>query len=163
MRGSRDSPMSVLVVDPHRQQRERIRGIVDASSELEVAAVAGSREHASELFWELWPDAAIIDVSLLSACEHPLHGWGSIPGEVRLIAVGPAEDPWMCSRLRAAGFCAYLPEDRLDDELCETVREAIESGAGNLRSDSSRFRATPGVTPVLAGAGRDERFTSRVS
>lgn len=161
MRGSSDSPISVVVLDPHREQRERIRHLLNAERDLDVVAVGSSREHGSELFWELWPDAAVIDVGLLSACEYPLHGWGSIPGHVRLIAVGAGEDPWTWSRLRAAGFSAYLPQDRLDDELCDALREAVDAGRAALRPTGRFSRPSCPTPPVLASAGRDTaRFSA---
>lgn len=146
--------MSVVVLDPRREQRERIRRIVNGARDLEVVAVGSSREHGSELFWELWPDAAVIDIGLLSACEHPLHGWGSIPGHVRLIAVGAAEDPWTWSRLQAAGFRAYLPQERLEDELCDALRGSADAGREPSRP-AARFRRPTPTPPIFANAGRE--------
>ncbi|HEU4976968.1 MAG TPA: hypothetical protein VFT50_17905 [Baekduia sp.] len=144
-----DSTLSVVVADSHREQRDRIRDLIDAQPDLRVAAMASHREQAAELLWRLEPDVAVIELGLLSACEHPLHGWGLIPGGVRLVALGLGEDPWLTATLRAAGFAAYVREERLDDDLCEALRGGRSTG---------RFeRPAPVVAAARGEAPRFER------
>lgn len=143
---------SVVIADPHRAQRERLRALVDHEPDLAVAAVTGHRDEAAQLLWKLEPDAAVIDVGLLSACEFPLHGWGPIPGGICLVAVGLADDSYLASTLRAAGFSAYLPEGRLDEQLGGVLRAGPATGRG------LRFRP-PGAGSRTARA--PARFTRR--
>lgn len=112
----------VLVADPDHVEVENIRSLVERDPDLRIVATASRREDAAELLRALGPDVAVIDINLLSYCDHPLHGWGPIDRRIRLVAVGRGEDPYVTSRLRAAGFEAYISDDRMAEELCETLR-----------------------------------------
>jgi DNA-binding NarL/FixJ family response regulator len=145
---ARESILAVVVANPHRDERERICALVDGEPDLHVIAVASCREDGAQLLWELDPDAAVIEVGLLSACEFPLHGWGLVPRRIRLVAVGFGEDPWLASTLSAAGFAAYLPEARLADELCDALRGP---------RDPARLARTPTTAAALGSPARFAR------
>jgi DNA-binding NarL/FixJ family response regulator len=117
---------SVVVAGPDHLQVERIRALISDDPDLEIVATASRRDDAVDLLWDLEPEVAIIDVNLLSFCDRPLHGWGPISQGIRLVAVGPGEDPYLSSTLRAAGFAAYVPEDRMDEQLCGALRTPAE-------------------------------------
>jgi DNA-binding NarL/FixJ family response regulator len=112
----------LVVADPDHAAVEHIRSLVALEPDLEVVATASRRDDVAELLRELEPDVAVIDVNLLSHCDHPLHGWGPIDRRIRLVAVGWGEDPCVTSRLHAAGFDTYISAERLDEEMSDMLR-----------------------------------------
>lgn len=114
----------VVLADPDHVEVEHIRSLVDPEPDLEIVATASHRDEAAELLRVLEPDVALIDVNLLSYCEHPLHGWGAVDRRIRLVAVGQGEDDWVTARLRAAGFESYISAARMGEELCDVLRQA---------------------------------------
>jgi hypothetical protein len=53
---------------------------------------------------------------MLATHEFFLTGWGPVSRDVRIIAVGP-DDPHLARLLLAHGAAAYVPVDRLAEEL----------------------------------------------
>lgn len=113
---------AVVIADRDRFEADRIGAVIGADPDLVLVGVASRPADAVDLLCDLEPAVAVIDVNLLSFCDHPLHGWGPISREIRLVAVGPGDDPYVRARMRAGGFAAYVPLERLDDELCDAVR-----------------------------------------
>jgi DNA-binding NarL/FixJ family response regulator len=113
---------SVLIASRDAATREAIHAALD-SREVRVVAEACGRWNAGELVRRLNPDAVVVGVSLLATREFFLTGWGPVSRDVHMIAVGP-DDPHVAGLLLAHGVAAYVPVDRLTDELPGCLRDA---------------------------------------
>jgi DNA-binding NarL/FixJ family response regulator len=125
-RAPRTSPaprLAVVVAASAARARAQLRVAFEHHADLEIVAEACTRWDAGEVLRELQPDAAVVEIGLLSTTEFFLHGWGSVWRCTQIVAVGP-DDPALASRLGAMGAAAYVPCDRVTDELCDAVRGA---------------------------------------
>lgn len=129
MSRARSITMMVVVADPDHVALDAIRACIERDPTLELVATASRRDDAADLLRHLKPDVAVIDVGLLSYTDHPLHGWGPISQDVRLVGVGPDADSWIASRLHAAGFSGYVCASRIDQDLCHVLHSGAASHA----------------------------------
>lgn len=115
----RDSgTVAVVVGDPYRHHCcGDVEDVLARVPGVEVVATATDRFVAGELLRRLEPDVAVIDMALLSTCEFPLHGWGPVPHDIRLIAVGFDTDAATIAHLRSAGFAGLVARQRLAEDL----------------------------------------------
>jgi DNA-binding NarL/FixJ family response regulator len=106
---------TVLIAGRDHSTRASIRAALDPH-EVRVIAEACGRWQGGELLRALEPEAAIVGVSLLSTREFFLTGWGPVSRCTRIIAVGP-DDPHLARLLLSHGAAAYVPVDRMAEEL----------------------------------------------
>jgi hypothetical protein len=107
--------LTVLIAARDARTRDAVRSALDPAGVRVVAEACGCW-HGGELLRALAPDAAVVGVNLLCTHEFFLTGWGPVSRDVRILAVGP-DDPHLARLLLAHGVAAYVPVDRLADEL----------------------------------------------
>jgi hypothetical protein len=118
--------------------------------ELEIVAEACTRWDAGETQRDLQPDAAVVEVGLLSTTDFFLHGWGPVWRCTRIVAVGP-DEPALAHRLAAMGVAAYVPWDRVAGELADAVRGACSPAvAASVPQAPSRNGGYSSVTRAKA-------------
>ena len=115
--------LAVVVGASATLARTHLRVALHHDADLEIVAEACTRWDAGETLRELQPDAAVVEIGLLSTTEFFLQGWGPVWRCTRIVAVGP-DDPALARRLAAMGVAAYVPWGRVADELCAAVRGA---------------------------------------
>jgi DNA-binding NarL/FixJ family response regulator len=110
---------TVVLAAPDRRARARMRAALDPRA-VAVAGEACTRWDAGECVRATLPDAAVVDVELLSTRDFFLQGWGPVSRDTRIVAVGP-DDDHLRRRLCEQGAAAYVTRDRLADELAGAV------------------------------------------
>lgn len=121
--------MRLLLVDDHALVREGLRAVLEAGGEMKVAGEGASGLEAIELFRELRPDVALLDIGMpdmdgLAACsriraEHP---------DARiLILTVHAEEQFFFEALRA-GAHGYVLKRSTADELRGAIRTVAMGG-----------------------------------
>lgn len=135
----RDSgTVAVVVGDPYRHHCcGDVEDVLARVPGVEVVVTATGRFVAGELLRRLEPDVAVIDMALLSTCEFPLHGWGPVPHDIRLIAVGFDTGAATIAHLRSAGFAGLVARQRLAEDL-----PGLVLGDGDERRTLSAARGT---------------------
>ncbi len=119
--------IKVLLVDDHAVVRTGFRLLLEAGSDIDVVAEAGSGEEAYRLFVELQPDVVIMDLAM--------PGIGGIEAvkriiarnrNARILALSAHEDLSHPKRVLQAGALGYLSKRGAPEALIDAVRETSQ-------------------------------------
>jgi DNA-binding NarL/FixJ family response regulator len=128
MQGNRKPMIRVMLVDDHAVVRSGIRRLLEQYAGFEVIAEAESGERAYQLFNELLPDVAIMDLTM--------PGMGGMEAIRRIVARHPTatmlvlsmhENAAFASQALKAGARGYLAKNGLAEELVNAL-EAVSRG-----------------------------------
>jgi DNA-binding NarL/FixJ family response regulator len=122
------APTTAVVAAPDRRTRAAMRAAL-AAGRVQVTGEACTRWDAGECVRATLPDAAVIDVELLSIRDFFLRGWGPVSRDTRIVAVGP-DDEHLRRHMCDQGAAAYVTRDRLADELAGAVSAVCSSVMG---------------------------------
>lgn len=114
----------VMLVDDHAVVRMGFRLLLQGTSDIQVAAEAGSGEEAVRMFPEVRPDVLVLDISM--------PGIGGLEAIGRILAREPAarilvlsghEDVMHARRVLKAGAAGYLTKRSAAEELIQAIRQ----------------------------------------
>jgi DNA-binding NarL/FixJ family response regulator len=123
--GGDAGPPRILLVDSHRQAREKIRRLMEREG-LQVVGEAGSRREALELFAALAPDVVVLDLAspcstcLDASCEFVRRS----PG-MRVIFLTFDDTDYMIAKALRLGIKGYVVKTRVVEELLQAVWEVL--------------------------------------
>jgi DNA-binding NarL/FixJ family response regulator len=142
----------VLTVDDHALLREGIAALVNAESDMRIAAEAASGQQAIEQFRLQRPDVTLMDLQMpgLNGIEAII----SIRSEfsnARIIVLTTYTGDVQVLRALKAGARAYVLKGHVHRELLETIR-AVHAG---------QKRIPPEVAAELADHAADDDLTAR--
>ncbi len=148
---ARPARVGVVIVDDHALVREGTARLLEQEPDLKVLGEAASAEEAIDLFAELQPQVALVDVSLPGASGLELARWASErhPG-VRVVVLSAYDDIAFVDEALDAGVAGYLLKTASARELAEAVRAAAEGvfvldGAISRRLSQRRESRRPGL------------------
>jgi DNA-binding NarL/FixJ family response regulator len=162
----------LLLVDDHALIREGLRAVLEVGGEMKVAGEASSGLEAIEVFRQLRPDVALLDIGMpdmdgLAACkriraEHP---------DARIIILTVhAEEQFFFEALRA-GAHGYVLKRSTGEDLRRAIRTVAQGRtwlspelAGSLVEDFvSRARAGEGDQALGALSAREREVLKLVA
>jgi two-component system NarL family response regulator len=157
-----DSPIRVLLADPHALFRRGVRLVLDDEPDIEVVAECGDGLEAVDRIVELVPDLVLMDVSLpgVSGIEATRRARSLVPGvKVAILTVSESDDD-LFAAVRA-GATGYLLKEVSIEELPGAVR-ALAGGhslispamasrlLGEFNALSRRVEEQRGTAPRLS-------------
>ncbi|MGQ0647171.1 MAG: response regulator [Gemmatimonadaceae bacterium] len=147
-----DSSIRILLVDDHTIMREGLAAVLSANSGLEVVGQAGDGHVAVELFKQLLPDVAIVDLRMI-----PMDGveitqaMREVNPNARVILLTTYDTDEEVFRGLRAGASSYLLKDVDSGRLIETIR-AVHAG---------RKAISPEIAAKLADHVASDALTPR--
>ncbi|WP_432491021.1 response regulator [Kineococcus auxinigenes] len=145
----------VLVVDDHPVVRDGLRGVIDASSDLEVVGEASDGPSAVARSLALTPDVVLMDLRMpggdgVAAIEELARR--ASPARVLVLTTYDSDDDVL--RAVQAGATGYLLKDAPVDELLHGIRTAARGGSVLAPAVASRLlarmRAPAAAEPLLS-------------
>jgi len=126
----RKSKIRVLLADDHAILRKGVSMLVNAQSDMEVAAEAASGEDALREAQRVQPDVVVMDVSMpgLNGIEATRRLLEILP-RIRVIGLSMYKDAVYVRELLRAGASGYLVKDCDDAELLLAIRAAARGEA----------------------------------
>jgi two-component system response regulator NreC len=126
----RSSKIRVLLADDHAILRKGVSMLVNAQSDMEVAAEAASGEEALREAQRVQPDVVVMDVSMpgLNGIEATRRLLEILP-RIRVIGLSMYKDAVYVRELLRAGASGYLVKDCDDAELLLAIRAAARGEA----------------------------------
>lgn len=130
--------INVMLVDDHAVVRAGVRRLLEQNPAFNVVAEADSGERAYQLFGEILPDVAVMDLTM--------PGMGGMEAIRRIIARYPTarilvlsmhENAAFASQALKAGAKGYLPKSSLADDLANAL-EALAGGKTYISADIAR-------------------------
>jgi two-component system response regulator NreC len=117
----------VLLVDDHAVVRSGLRRVLEAESDIEVVAEAGSARDAVFEARALKPDVVLMDVVMpgtggIEATRLVLH---EAP-EAKVLVLSMQDDPRYVHEAFAAGASGYILKEAADTDVVEAVREVAD-------------------------------------
>jgi two-component system, NarL family, invasion response regulator UvrY len=130
--------IKVLLVDDHKIVRTGIRGIFEATDDIEVMGEAASGEEAVKFVRTHVPDVALMDLQMpgmggLEATKSVTR----ISPRTRVLVLTSYEDEIFPMRLLRNGAAGYLTKGCASDELLEAVRQ-MSTGERYLSPDIAK-------------------------
>lgn len=130
--------LRIMLVDDHVVVRASIRRLLEHYPDFEVIGEAESGEKAYQLFGELLPDVAVIDLSMpgmggLEAIRRILARYEA----ARILVLSMHESVAFASQALKAGARGYLAKSSLAEELVSALRE-IAAGQNYLSAELAR-------------------------
>lgn len=157
----------LVIVDDHALVREGTSRLLNQEPDLCVVGTAGSSEEAMDLFQQLQPDVALVDVSLPGRSGLELARWStlSVP-VVRVVILSAYDDIAFVDEALNTGVAGYLLKTASGRELAEAVRAAAD-GVFVLDTAISRRLARRGGNerpqPTVALTPREAEVLSLVA
>ncbi len=135
----------VMLVDDHAVVRSGIRRLLEQHAGFNVIAEAESGERAYQLFGELLPDVAIMDLSMpgmggMEAIKRIIARYS----QARLLVLSMHENAAFANQALKAGARGYLAKNSLAEELVAALL-AVHAGKTYISSDIARKIAMQGV------------------
>lgn len=132
------SKIKILIADDHAVVREGTRQILEQEPDMDVVGEAGDGEEAVKLAGSLYPDVAIIDISMpkMDGIEATKKIKALYPTMVVLILSAYDDDQFVFGLLEA-GAAGYLLKSVRGSELIEAVR-AVYNGESVLHPSIAR-------------------------
>lgn len=135
----------VVLADDHPVVRLGIRGLLQASGDIQVVGEAADGRRAMQLIED---QALVIDVLVLDLSLPRLSGMEVLSQALRLrpslgvliLSMHPEEQ--YAPRLLAAGASGYLAKDRSEHEVVDAVRKIAAGGHFVSRPDAGRVAST---------------------
>ena len=126
----RKSKIRVLLADDHAILRKGVSMLVNAQSDMEVAAEAASGEDALREAQRVQPDVVVMDVSMpgLNGIEATRRLLEILP-RIRVIGLSMYKDAVYVRELLRAGASGYLVKDCDDAELLLAIRAGARGEA----------------------------------
>ena len=126
----RSSKIRVLLADDHAILRKGVSMLVNAQSDMEVAAEAASGEDALREAQRVQPDVVVMDVSMpgMNGIEATRRLLEILP-RIRVIGLSMYKDAVYVRELLRAGASGYLVKDCDDAELLLAIRAAARGEA----------------------------------
>ena len=126
----RSSKIRVLLADDHAILRKGVSMLVNAQSDMEVAAEAASGEEALREAQRVQPDVVVMDVSMpgMNGIEATRRLLEILP-RIRVIGLSMYKDAVYVRELLRAGASGYLVKDCDDAELLLAIRAAARGEA----------------------------------
>jgi DNA-binding NarL/FixJ family response regulator len=126
----RSSKIRVLLADDHAILRKGVSMLVNAQSDMEVAAEAASGEEALREAQRVQPDVVVMDVSMpgMNGIEATRRLLEMLP-RTRVIGLSMYKDAVYVRELLRAGASGYLVKDCDDAELLLAIRAAARGEA----------------------------------
>jgi len=126
----RSSKIRVLLADDHAILRKGVSMLVNAQSDMEVAAEAASGEEALREAQRVQPDVVVMDVSMpgMNGIEATRRLLEMLP-RARVIGLSMYKDAVYVRELLRAGASGYLVKDCDDAELLLAIRAAARGEA----------------------------------
>ena len=126
----RSSKIRVLLADDHAILRKGVSMLVNAQSDMEVAAEAASGEEALREAQRVQPDDVVMDVSMpgMNGIEATRRLLEMLP-RTRVIGLSMYKDAVYLRELLRAGASGYLVKDCDDAELLLAIRAAARGEA----------------------------------
>lgn len=130
--------INIMLVDDHAVVRAGVRRLLEQHPAFNVVAEADSGERAYQLFGDISPDVAVMDLTM--------PGMGGMEAIRRIIARYPAakilvlsmhENAAFASQALKAGAKGYLPKSSLADDLVNAL-EALAGGKTYISADIAR-------------------------
>ncbi len=117
----------VLLVDDHAVVRSGLRRVLEAESDIEVVAEAGSSREAVFEARARKPDVIVMDVVMpgtsgIEATPSVLH---EAP-DAKVLVLSMQDDPRYVREAFAAGASGYILKEAADTDVVEAVREVAE-------------------------------------
>jgi two-component system, NarL family, invasion response regulator UvrY len=130
--------IKVLLVDDHELIRTGVKGILDNSTDIEVAGEASTGEEAIDLVKKTSPDVVLMDVNMpgmggIEATRRVLR----IKPDLKVIALTVLDDDPFPSRLHEVGAMGFLTKGCPADEMLRAIR-AVNNGQYYIASDVAR-------------------------
>jgi DNA-binding NarL/FixJ family response regulator len=157
-----DSPIRVLLADPHALFRRGVRLVLDAESDIEVVAECADGLEAVDRIVELVPDLVLMDVSMpgVSGIEATRRARSLVPSvKVAILTVSESDDD-LFAAVRA-GATGYLLKEVSIEELPGAVRAVARGHSlispsmasrllGEFNALSRRVEEQRGTAPRLS-------------
>jgi DNA-binding NarL/FixJ family response regulator len=118
-------PIRVLLADDHATFRESVRELLEANTDLEIVAEAGSGKEAVDLAGVHRPDVAVLDVRMrgMSGIEAIPQIRRSSPHTVVVMLSMHRDSRYVIQSLEA-GALEYIPKDAVETSLVNAIRRA---------------------------------------
>ncbi|MBN2578814.1 MAG: response regulator transcription factor [Pirellulales bacterium] len=116
----------VLIVDDHPIVRRGLTELISQEPDLEVCGEAADTAEALALLETVYPDAAIIDISLKSG--HGLELIAQIKAKnenIRMLVSSMHDELLFAERALRAGALGYLPKQEPIEKLIEALRQVL--------------------------------------
>ncbi len=125
----------ILLVDDHGIMREGLAAVLNQQDDLEVVGQAGTGQEALELFRELKPDVAIVDLRMapMDGAEITA-GMREINANAHVILLTTYDTDEEVFRGLRAGAASYLLKDVGSAHLIETIHE-VHAGRKAISKD----------------------------
>ena len=148
----------ILCTDDHRIVREGIKLIISQEPDMEVVALAASRQEAVDLYTQHRPDITVMDLMLgQDSGVDAIRSIRGIDANARIIVLTMYQGEEDVFRALEAGAITYLLKDQLTDDLIRTIRD-VHAGLpsrlspqveARLAERASRHSLTPRELQVL--------------
>ena len=115
--------LRILLVDDHAIVREGLGLLIDAQSDMQVVAQAGSGREALRLAQEVAPDVALVDISMpdMNGADVTEKILASCPS-IRVLALTRHTDQAYMRRMLQAGAAGYVLKKSAADTLINAIR-----------------------------------------
>src|ERR1700691_4166644 len=125
---SNPKPIRILTVDDHPLLRQGIAALVNAESDMKLAAEASNGQDAIEKFRLHRPDVTLMDLQMpaLNGIEAIIGIRGEFPN-ARIIVLTTYTGDVQVLRALKAGARAYILKGQVHRELLDTIR-AVDAG-----------------------------------
>lgn len=144
--------IAVVIAGPSCSCAAQARRALDGQPGVRIVAAASTRDGAAALVRAHEPDVAVVDLGLLSLCEHFLSGWGPVSRATRIVVIGHDGYEACGRRLRAQGVAAYVPASEISARLADVVRAAASPARPGPRVPSADSTAPVAVSTAAATA-----------
>jgi two-component system NarL family response regulator len=148
----------ILCTDDHRMVREGIRLIISQEADMEVVALAATRQEAVDLYSLHRPDITVMDLMLgQESGVDAIRAIRAIDSNARIVVLTMYQGEEDVFRALEAGAVTYLLKDQLSDDLIRTIRE-VHAGRpaplspqvqARLAERANRHSLTPRELQVL--------------
>jgi DNA-binding NarL/FixJ family response regulator len=117
----------ILLVDDHPITRQGMKAVINSQPDLEVCGEADQAPQAVELFQELRPDLAIVDIALKTSNGIELtKNLKALAPEFPVLVVSMHEENLYAERAVRAGAMGYLMKQEAGDKIVLAVRRILQ-------------------------------------
>ncbi len=137
--------INIMLVDDHAVVRAGVRRLLEQHPAFYVVAEAESGERAYQMFGEVLPDIAVMDLTMpgmggMEAIRRIISRYPT----ARILVLSMHENAAFASQSLKAGAKGYLPKSSLADDLVSAL-EALSVGKTYISADIARKIAIQGL------------------